>query len=121
VTAAFTFVVELGARPASAPVAWDWLGRLAGTDAPAVLLSALLLALGERARVERTRELSFVCVEIGEGDLPRVPPHAGLLVRAGRFLLPLDPRPAPRSLGFLPREVRDVLDQRGETKALRSR
>jgi len=124
VTAVFNFVVNLGSRRSKVARAhdcgWDLLGRLTGrTDGPAVLLSALLQSLGERACVERTRELSFVCVDLDVGDLPRVPPHAGLLVRGGRFLLPLDPCPARHSLGFLPREVRDVLRQRSVRGATR--
>ena len=125
VTAVFNFVVDLGSRSgAIAPAGrrgWNVLDQLTGgKDGPAILLSAFLQSLGERARVERTRELSFVCVDLEVGDLPRVPPHAGLLIRGRRFLLPLDPRTARYSLGFLPRQVKEVLRLRdGATRLSR--
>ena len=69
---------------------------------PAVLLAAVLLALGERAQVESTREMSFVRVEVDEDDLAELPPHAELLLAGGRSYLPLDPRRERGPLGVLP-------------------
>ena len=87
------------------------LAMIAGEDQGASLvLCALLQALGERARVERTRELAFVRVEVDLRDVARLPPHAGLIVTRGqRYYMPLDARRARSPLGFLPRDVRDAL------------
>jgi hypothetical protein len=94
----------------------DLLLALAGTgDGPALIVTALLQALGERAQLEYTREMVFVRVELEAVDLLRLPPHASLVLRRarpGRFLLPLDPRRARIPLGFLPRPVRDALEAR---------
>ena len=94
----------------------DVLLALAGIeDGPAVILAALLQALGERAQLEYTREMVFVRVQLEASDLRRLPPHAVLLLKRGRrggFLLPLDPRRARIPLGFLPRSVRESLDRR---------
>jgi hypothetical protein len=114
----FTFVGLLVDVPAAgrARDGTDVLLALAGTeDGPAVILAALLQALGERAQLEYTREMVFVRVQLELSDLRRLPPHAVLLVkrgRRGRFHLPLDARRARIPLGFLPRPVRDVLDRR---------
>jgi hypothetical protein len=86
---------------------------------PAVVMAALLMALGERARLECTRELAFVEVELSAADLARVPPFAGLHLRRGRYFLPLDPRRARTPLGFLARPVREVLARRRALAALR--
>ena len=89
--------------------------RMAGEDHGASLvLCALLQALGERARVERTRELAFVQVELDPRDVARLPPHAELIVTRGRprYYLPLDARRARTPLGFLPPEVRQALRRR---------
>jgi hypothetical protein len=90
------------------------LAMIAGEDQGASLvLCALLQALGERARVERTRELAFVRVEVDLRDVARLPPHAGLIVTRGqRYYLPLDARRARSPLGFLPRDVREALSLR---------
>jgi hypothetical protein len=94
----------------------DLLLAMAGMrDGPAVILAALLQALGERAQLEHTREMVFVRVELRPADLRRLPPHAVLLLsraRPGRYLLALDPRRARIPLGFLPRPVRQALDRR---------
>lgn len=94
----------------------DVLLALAGAPCgPAVMLAALLQALGERAQLEYTREMAFVRVELEARDLRQLPPHATLVLRRarrGRFLLPLDPRRARVPLGFLPRPVRDALAAR---------
>jgi hypothetical protein len=91
------------------------LTTIAGEDqGAALILCALLQALGERARVERTRELAFVRVEVDLRDVARLPPHAGLIVTQGRprYYLPLDARRARSPLGFLPRDVRQALARR---------
>jgi hypothetical protein len=91
------------------------LTLMAGEDhGAALILCALLQALGERARVERTRELAFVRVEVDLRDVARLPPHAGLIVTRGRprYYLPLDARRARSPLGFLPRDVREALSRR---------
>jgi hypothetical protein len=114
----FSFVSHLmdtprsAAEPATDGV--DLLLNLAGEDeGPAVVLTALLLALGEKAAVDWRPGLAFVRVEIAREDLPRVPPHAGLLRRGGRDYLPLDPRRARSPLGFLPRLARHALRKSG--------
>lgn len=114
----FTFVGHLVDTPPSPGTrdGTDALLALAGArDGPAVILAALLLALGERAQLEYTREMAFVRVEIDADDLLRLPPHAALVLRRarrGRLLLPLDPRRARVPLGFLPRPVRDAIEAR---------
>jgi hypothetical protein len=94
------------------------LYALGGHRGPAVVLAALLMALGERARVECTREMAFVQVEIQPADLVLVPPFARVHVRGGRYFLPLDARRGRIPLGFLPRPVRDVLARRRALVAL---
>ena len=114
----FTFVGLLVDVPAAgrARDGADVLLALAGMeDGPAVILAALLLALGERAQLEYTREMVFVRVQLEPSDLRRLPPHAVLLLKRGRrggFLLPLDARRARIPLGFLPRPVRQILEAR---------
>jgi hypothetical protein len=114
----FTFVGLLVDVPAAgrARDGADVLLALAGIeDGPAVILAALLQALGERAQLEYTREMVFVRVQLEPSDLLRLPPHAVLLLKRGRrggFLLPLDPRRARIPLGFLPRPVRHALEAR---------
>jgi hypothetical protein len=119
IAAVFTFVsqaVDLrmatGAFPGATLAA---LTRIAGEDQSAALvLCAMLQALGERARVERTRELAFVRVEVDPRDVARLPPHTLLIVTRGapRYYLPLDARRARGPLGFLPRAVRQALSRR---------
>lgn len=115
ISASFTFVSHLVDTPrgpqAADGVSW-LLERLGPERGPAVLLAAVLLALGERAQVESTREISFVRVEIEPGDLGDLPPHAELLLANGRTYLPLDPRRHSRPLGVLPADVRAVLARR---------
>jgi hypothetical protein len=117
VAAAFTFVshrVDVPPAPAGDTpdgVAW-LLARTGPEHGPAVLLAAVLLALGERAQVESTREMSFVRVEVDEDDLAELPPHAELLLSGGRSYLPLDPRRERSPLGVLPAAVRSVLVRR---------
>jgi hypothetical protein len=115
IVASFTFVSHLVDVP-PAPSGDDgvsWLLGLLGPErGPAVLLAAVLLALGERAQVESTREISFVRVEVEPADLPHLPPHAELLLANGRTFLPLDPRQHRRPLGVLPPDVRAVLGRR---------
>jgi len=121
IAAVFAFVTQaVDARRflADSPDRISGLGALtliAGEDHGASLvLCALLQALGERARVERTRELAFVRVELAFRDVARLPPHAGLIVTRGRprYYLPLDARRARSPLGFLPRDVRLALSRR---------
>jgi hypothetical protein len=85
----------------------DVLLMLAGEDeGPAVIVSAMLLALGEHATLDYAPGMPFVRVELEFGDLAKLPPHAGLIQARGRFYLPLDARRARGPLGFLPRELR---------------
>jgi hypothetical protein len=119
IAAVFTFVsqavdlrVATGVGPRAGLAA---LVRMAGEDQSAALvLCAMLQALGERARVERTRELAFVRVEVDVRDVARLPPHTLLIVTRGapRYSLPLDARRARSPLGFLPRPVRQALSRR---------
>jgi hypothetical protein len=119
IAAVFSFVsqavdlrIATGARAGSTLAA---LTRIAGADQGAALvLCAMLKALGERARVERTREMAFVRVEVDPRDVARLPPHTLLMVSRGlpRYSLPLDARRAGSPLGFLPRPVREALARR---------
>lgn len=91
----------------------DWLLALAGADeGPAVVLTALLLALGEHAAVEYRPGLTFVRVRLEAGDLARLPPHACLLSRRGQYFIPLDARRARSPFAFLPDLAQRVLAQR---------
>jgi hypothetical protein len=115
-TTVFTFVSHLVDVPP--PVAReardgvDVLIALAGEEeGPALILAALLQALGERAALAEAAGFAFVRVEIGLADLRRLPPHARPLARRGRCYLPLDPRGARRPLGFLPAPVWHALPQ----------
>jgi hypothetical protein len=114
VAAVFSFVSRLvdGAEPVRddrvARLLW-LVGRERG---PAVILAGLLLALGERARVECTREIAFVSVGLDARDLALLPPHAKLRSRGRGVDLPLDPRRSTSPLGFLPQPVRDALGRR---------
>lgn len=115
IVASFTFVSHLVDTPPD-PAMSDgvsWLvARLGPERGPAVLLAGVLLALGERAQVESTREISFVRVELEPEDLADLPPHAELLIANGRTYLPLDPRQHSSPLGVLPPDVRAVLARR---------
>jgi hypothetical protein len=107
VAALFTFVGHL-AEPACREDAGSWDGvealiELAGEDeGPAVMLCALLLALGERARIVLLAGVAYAEVALERDDLRRLPPHAAPIVAAGRLWLPLDPRRSRVPLGFLP-------------------
>lgn len=119
IAAVFTFVSQ-AADPSMATGAFTGTGLIALTkivgedQSAALVLCAMLQALGERARVERTRELAFVRVEVDLRDLARLPPHTLLIVTRGvaRYYLPLDARRARSPLGFLPRAVRQALSRR---------
>ena len=114
VSAAFTFVSHLVDVPPPEDEGprdgVDLLLHLAGAgEGPAVILCALLLALGERASLDQASGLPFVRVEIDAADLRRLPPHAGPFVDHGRLYLPLHSRDARSALGFLPEPMRDGL------------
>jgi hypothetical protein len=80
----------------------DWLLALAGeAEGPSVILSALLLALGERAVVCYQPGGAFVRVELTAADVRRLPPHASLLQRSGRYFIPLDAKHARSPFAFL--------------------
>ena len=118
IAAVFSFVSQAVDLRMAADVADPGLAalvKIAGPDQGAALvLCAMLQALGERARVERTRELAFVRVEVDLRDVARLPPHTLLMVSRGtrRYSLPLDARRARSPLGFLPRDVREALARR---------
>lgn len=105
-TALFTFVSHLvDAPPAHDGVrdGVDWLLALAGEDeGPSVILAALLLALGERAALEYRPGFTFVRVALEAADVARLPPHASLFSRRGRYFIPLDARRARSPFAFLP-------------------
>jgi hypothetical protein len=87
----------------------DVLLALAGEqEGPALILTALLLALGERAFLARTADRLHVRVEIEPRDLWRLPPFARPTLSGGRCYLPLDPRGARSPLGFLPRGAHEA-------------
>ncbi len=114
VAAVFTFVGHLVDVPAPGDGeprdGVDILLWLAGEqEGPAVILTALLLALGERAAVDYAPGMAFVRVELEAADLTKLPPHAGVMTSRGRLFLPLDARQARTPLGFLPRPVREAL------------
>ena len=88
------------------------LGALGAHRGPAVVLAAMLMSLGERARVECTREMAFVQVELTAADVLRLPLFARVHVRGGRYFLPLDARRGRIPVGFLPQPVRNVLARR---------
>lgn len=88
----------------------DVLLALAGEqEGPALILAALLLALGERAFLARASGQLHVRVEIEPHDLARLPPYAQPILTGGRCYVPLDPRRARSPLGFLPRTAREAL------------
>ena len=114
VAAVFSFVCRLvdGAEPLRDDRVARLLWLMGRDRGPAVILAGLLLALGERARVECTREIACVRVALDARDLALLPPHARLHVNRRGVHLPLDARGAGSPLGFLPRPVREVLDRR---------
>jgi hypothetical protein len=90
----------------------DVLLALAGEqEGPALILAALLLALGERAFLAKAAGRLYVRVEIEPRDLWRLPPFAQPILSGGRCYLPLDPRRARSPLGFLPRSAREALNR----------
>ena len=114
IAAVFTFVSHLVDVPRSEDGEWrdgvDALLMLSGEEeGPAVILAAMLQALGERAVVEYAPGMAFVRVELDDPDLARLPPHAGPILSRGRCFLPLDPRRARSPIGFLPRPVREAM------------
>ena len=83
------------------------LGLVGGDEGPAVILAALLQALGERAGVEWLPPgPPFVRVQIDAADLARLPPYAGVRAEGQRLYIPLDPRRARTPVGFLPKGAR---------------
>ncbi|HEY7412359.1 MAG TPA: hypothetical protein VII13_16560 [Vicinamibacteria bacterium] len=121
VAAVFTFVRRLMEMPEEADRhAHGALARIAGAhEGPALILSSMLLALGERVRIEDARELTFVRVALDAADLRRLPPHALVIYRRGvaRCDLALDPRGAGGPFGFLPRPLRRGLGRRRAIQA----
>lgn len=105
VAAVFTFVGHLVGVPAPEDGCRDGVDvllALAGEDeGPAVILAALLLALGEKATVDYAPGMAFVRLELDPTDLPRLPPFAHLVSQRGRFYLPLDARTPRATLGLL--------------------
>ncbi|MBN2370940.1 MAG: hypothetical protein JXO72_10675 [Vicinamibacteria bacterium] len=100
----------------------DVLLRLAGEESgPAVIVSALLRALGEHAQIDSAAGMAFVRVEVELNDLARLPPYARPSVAHGRYYIPLDARRARTPLGFLPFTVRRVLQGRREARELVTR
>jgi hypothetical protein len=82
-------------------------------DLPAALLWAMLRAAGERARVEYTREMAFVAVEVAGADVRRLPPWVRLLrSAAGGLEVGLAPIGRWTPAGYLPPEVRGALQSR---------
>jgi hypothetical protein len=118
VAAVFTFVNHLVASPPAGVGECrdgvDVLLALAGEqEGPAVVLSALLQALGERAAVDYAPGTAFVRVEIRVEDLARLPPWSNLMVTSGRYYIPLDARRPRGPLALLPRIVREAMLQPG--------
>ena len=118
VAAAFTFVNQLVGVPAPADGEYrdgvDVLLALAGEqEGPAVILAALLQALGERVSVDYVPGMAFVRVELEACDLARLPPYTNLFVARGRYYIPLDARRPRGPIGLLPRLVREALRRPG--------
>ncbi len=105
VAAVFTFVGHLVGVPApeyNCRDGVDVLLALAGEqEGPAVILAALLLALGEKATVDYAPGMAFVRLELDAADLPRLAPFTDLRRARGRFYLPLDARTPRATLGML--------------------
>jgi hypothetical protein len=114
IAAVFTFVSQLmdtppppDGRPRDGV---EVLLTLAGeAEGPAVVLCALLLAIGERARIDVAGGAPFVSVGLELEDVRRLPPHARLIASRDRLYIPLDPRQSRTPLGFLPAPVREAL------------
>lgn len=105
IAATFSFVSTLVNTPAAARPARDGVGALlaiAGErEGPAVILCAMLQALGERASVVHAPAMPFVRVELGLQDIRRLPPYARLFAARERYYIPLDPRRPRWPIGFL--------------------
>jgi hypothetical protein len=112
-TAVFTFVAHLMACPPPEEEprdGFDVLLALAGErSGPAVILAALLKALGEKAALRSQGGASLVACELGDEDLERLPPHAAVLYRGRRALVLLDPRSARTPFGFVPCRLQEAL------------
>lgn len=112
----FTFVSHLARSSPPAGGVRDGLdfllALLAEDEGPALVLTALLLALGERAAIERAGRLAFARVELPVDDVARLPPHACLLRRRGRYFIPLDARGARSPFAFLPQLAQRALAPR---------
>ncbi len=114
VATAFSFVNHLVSLPQS-PVSecrdgLDVMVALAGEqEGPAMILAALLQALGERASVDYAPGMAFVRVEVLFEDLAKLPPWANLMVASGRYYIPLDARRARGPLAHLPQPVRQAM------------
>jgi hypothetical protein len=111
VAAAYTFVNHLVTTPLDGSGECrdgvDVLIALAGEqEGPAVILTALLQALGERASVDYAPGMAFVRVELGVEDLARLPPWSNLMTASGRYYIPLDARRPRGPLAHLPERVR---------------
>jgi hypothetical protein len=96
IAAVFTFVNQLVRMPRKAgePLrdGLDQLLELAGeARGSAVILGALLMALGERAGIESAGDAAFVRVAIDSEDVRRLPPHACPYPGRGCVYLPIDP------------------------------
>jgi hypothetical protein len=109
IAAVFAFVAHAVDAPEETADGTALLLALAGRDhGPAVILAAMLLALGERARVHAAARVSLVRVRIGPRELASLPPHATVVHGAGWYLV-LDPRAARRPLGFVPHTLRRAM------------
>jgi hypothetical protein len=113
-TMVFSFVAHLVDAPADVAGprdGVDLLLALAGEhEGPAVILAAMLQAIGERASVDYVPGgMPFVRVELQPDDRALLPPYAGVWMRRGRYFLPLDARAARRPFGFVPLPVRRAL------------
>lgn len=115
VAAVFTFVnhlVTVPPPPAEGECrdGVDVLVALAGEqEGPAVILAALLQALGERACVDYAPGMAYVRVAIRPEDLSRLPPWSNLIMTRGRYYIPLDARRPRGPMGHLPRVVREAM------------
>jgi hypothetical protein len=125
ITTVFTFVSHLVDVPPAPPEeprdGVDCLLALAGDqEGPAVILAALLMALGERVHIECTPQIVFVRAELEPADMARLPPYTHLMVARERFFIPLDPRCSRSPLGFLPQPARAWYRRRPVPRSFRA-
>jgi hypothetical protein len=125
ITGVFTFVSHLvDVPPALAEEprdGVDCLLALAGEqEGPAVILAALLRALGERVHIECAPRIVFVRVELDLADTVRLAPFTSLMVAQDRVFIPLDPRRSRSPLGFLPEFARAWYGRRPVPRAFPS-